>query len=157
MRSTSTIARAAQVVTAAFNTVFEDDTRITLAVIPACGGLAQAVGELGPEWEVSFDRVELGRLLDSIATALDGDVPAVVAVTVPDVTDDGAFGLWAWHLEDGTALTRDEADVLLGKDDQYTGGEYPHPLRPETVTDLIATSVDETAREMLTACLATAA
>ncbi|MFF2612354.1 hypothetical protein [Kitasatospora sp. NPDC058046] len=157
MRSTSTIARAAQVVIAAINTVFEDDTRITLAVIPARGGLAQAVGELGPEWEVGFDRLELGRLLDTIATALDDDAPAIVAVTVPDVTDDGAYGLWAWHLADGTALTRDEADMLLGEGDQYTGGEYPHPLRPDAVTDLITTSVDETARDMLTACLATAA
>ena len=95
--------RAASLVASAFNSVFEDDPTVHIAVRTPNGSTVSAVATLGGDYRAVFDPEDLGALLDRLAQLLDRQDPlGVLAVHTPHSVGGWLRG-WAWTLAEGHA------------------------------------------------------
>jgi hypothetical protein len=141
--STTPETRAASLFVAAFNTVYEDDPRMTIALHMSSGSSLAVTGELD-NWRMRFHPAEVSTLLAWLTRAVATDPVAIITVTA-DRDEDGetAHG-WAWCIATGAALDTKGAAPLFDADVELRGAEQRHVVLSGLV-DISADGLSATA------------
>ncbi|MGW6202121.1 hypothetical protein ACWF9B_00475 [Streptomyces sp. NPDC055089] len=116
---------AASLFVGAFNTVFEDDPRMTIAVHLSTGSSIAVTGRLGDDYHMHFRPAEVSAALDWLTRAVATDPRAVIAV-IADRDDEGTLAQgWAWFINTGDALPANAASSLFPGHVELCGAEQP--------------------------------
>ncbi|MYX26837.1 hypothetical protein GTY75_09170 [Streptomyces sp. SID8381] len=130
----SSRARAASLLASALDTVYADDTEMTVSVHATNGSLVTIVGRAGAEPRrtdgtdagtspIDFEPKDLAALLDYLASLLTTPMPkGALSVRVPDPAAGGHL-VWVWSLATFAPLRFEEA----AKD--FPGADVPSSLR----------------------------
>jgi hypothetical protein len=150
---------AASLFVAAFNTVFEDDPRMTIALHTSNGSHLAVTGELTDGHEEHFVPAEVSTLLAWLTRAVAYDSTAVITVTAergePDEFFEYAHG-WAWCIGTGATLSHKEAARYFGQGIELRGAEERHVeigghLVDTSAEGLSATALTDEVKAVVTA------
>lgn len=149
---------AAALFVGAFNSVFEDDPRMTIAVHLTTGSSLAVTGRLGDDYHMHFSPAEVSAALDWLTRAVAADGRTVIAVTA-DRDDEGesAHG-WAWFIDTGDPLPASAASSLfpdhvelLGAEQPWVTLKGPRPLVDTSAEGLSATALSDDVKAVVTA------
>jgi hypothetical protein len=146
---------AASLFVAAFNTVFEDDPRMTIALHMSSGSSLLVTGRLD-DFIMRFNPAEISTFLAWLTRAVATDPHAVIAV-IADRDDEGEYANgWAWFIGAGDALPASAASSLLPDYVDLKGAEEPHVTLGGGLVDtsgdgLSGTSLTEDVKAVVTA------
>lgn len=146
---------AASLFVAAFNTVYEDDPRMTIALHTGSGSRLAVSGELD-DHHMRFQPVEVSTLLAWITRAVAADPDAVITV-LADYDADGEHSHgWAWSIRTGAALDSKGAAPFFPAGVELRGAEQRHVvigghLVNTSARGLSATALTEDVKTVVTA------
>lgn len=141
---------AASLFVAAFNTVFEDDRRMTIALHTTDGSHLAITGDLTDDYAMHFAPFEVSTLLAWLTRAVAYDRAAVITVTAERGPADDFFEYahgWAWCIGTGAALNYEGAGRYFGNGVELRGAEERHV---EIGGHLVDTSTDGLSATALT-------
>ncbi|MFJ5635012.1 hypothetical protein ACIQF5_20535 [Streptomyces goshikiensis] len=149
---------AASLFVGAFNSVFEDDPSMTVAVHLTTGSSIAVSGRLGDDYDMHFSPAEVSTALDWLTRAVVADPRAVIAVIAyRDDIKDVAHG-WAWFVSTGEALRASEASSLFPHRVELLGAEQPwvtlrgsRPLVDTSADGLAYTALNDDVKAVVTA------
>ncbi|MFD8079004.1 hypothetical protein ACFV3E_40895 [Streptomyces sp. NPDC059718] len=134
-------ALAAGLFVAAFNTVYEDDPWMTVAIHRRGKTEVSVTGELTAEYAMRFPVPAVDALLTYLADVLARGTAAVLSVTLRGREHEAEA--WAWHLPMTRPLTVDEVPVLLGSDVHHADMRFHYALTGSFgVLDCVALTED---------------
>jgi hypothetical protein len=140
---------AASLFVGAFNCVYEDDPRMTIAVHRSNGSTLAITGVLD-NYRMRFDPAEVSTLLAWLTHTVATDPDAVISVTAAHQPPPNgcarswAHG-WAWHTSTGDALNREEAAALFPARVRLLGAAEPHVTLGGPPVDTSAAGLTDTA------------
>ncbi|MFF9192581.1 hypothetical protein [Streptomyces rochei] len=135
---------AASLFVGAFNSAYDDDPRMTIALRRSNGSTLAVAGVLD-DYRMRFDPAEVSTLLAWLTRAVATDPDAVISVTAAYRSlADGAHG-WAWRIGTGEALPRGEAATLFGDGVDLLGAVEPHVSLGGRLLDTSADGLADTA------------
>ncbi|MER7497088.1 hypothetical protein ABT033_31385 [Streptomyces pharetrae] len=149
---------AASLFVGAFNSVFEDDPRMTIAVHLTTGSSLAITGRLGDDYHMRFHPAEVSAALDWLTRAVAADPRTVIAVTADrDAEGESAYG-WAWFIDTGEALPASAASSLFPDHVELRGADQPHvtlrgprPLVDTSADGLAYTALTDDVKAVVTA------
>ncbi|MFG3132927.1 hypothetical protein ACGFZU_35165 [Streptomyces tendae] len=135
---------AASLFVGAFNNVYEDDPRMTIALHLSNGSTLAVAGVLD-DYRMRFDPAEVSTLLVWLTRAVATDPDAVITVTAAYRSlADGKHG-WAWYIGTGEALSRGEAATLFPNGVDLLGAAESHVTLGGRLVDTSADGLAYTA------------
>ncbi|MYX26828.1 hypothetical protein GTY75_09125 [Streptomyces sp. SID8381] len=137
-------ARAASLFVGAFNSVYEDDPRMTIA-LHRSNGSSLAVAGLLDDYRMRFDPAEVSTLLSWLTRAVAADPDAIISVTTAYRPFGGREHGWAWRVGTGAALDREEAASLFGPGVDLLGAAESHVTLGSRPLDTSAAGLTATA------------
>ncbi|MFF8618835.1 hypothetical protein [Streptomyces sp. NPDC015350] len=149
---------AASLFVGAFNSVFEDDPRMTIAVHLTTGSSITITGRLGDDYDMHFSPAEVSAALDWLTRATVTDPRTVIAVTADrDDESETAHG-WAWFIDTGEALPASAASSLFPDHVELLGAQQPwvtlggpRPLVDTSADGLAYTALNDDVKAVITA------
>ncbi|MFE8941168.1 hypothetical protein ACFYNX_27300 [Streptomyces sp. NPDC007872] len=156
--ATSPRAAAASLFVGAFNSVFEDEPGMTIAVHLTTGSSLAITGRPGDDYDIHFSPAEVSVVLDWLTRAIVTDPGAVIAVTANrDDEEDSAHG-WAWFISTGEALPASVASSLFPDHIELLGAQQPQitlrgswPLVDTSADGLAYTPLSDDVKAVITA------
>ncbi|MGW3392140.1 hypothetical protein [Streptomyces cinereoruber] len=116
---------AASLFVGAFNSVFEDEPSMTIAVHLTNGSSIAVTGRLGDDYDVHFSPAEVSTALDWLTRATATDPRAIITVTTDrDGEQNPAHG-WAWGIDTGEPLSASAASSLFPDHVELLGAQQP--------------------------------
>ncbi|MFD7861583.1 hypothetical protein [Streptomyces sp. NPDC059783] len=149
---------AASLFVGAFNTVFEDDPRMTIAVHLTTGSSIAVTGRLSDDDNMHFSPAEVSAVLDWLTRAVASHPRTVIAVTTdPNHESESVHG-WAWFIDTGEALPASAAAPLFPDHVELLGAQQPwltlrgsRPLVDTSADGLTATALTDDVKTVVTA------
>ncbi|WP_438306581.1 hypothetical protein ACSHXN_43900 (plasmid) [Streptomyces sp. HUAS TT11] len=140
--------RAAGLFAAAFWTVFEDQSWVSLTVHKGNGSSISITGSLTAEYLMGFDPAEVATFLTWLTAAL-SNPKAICAVSAAYAGCD-PMG-WAWSLRDGVALDAEAAATVFGENVELRGAEARHITLTKVTgrTDMSGISLTEDVKAVI--------
>ncbi|MET9778621.1 hypothetical protein ABZ023_30955 [Streptomyces sp. NPDC006367] len=148
---------AASLFVGAFNSVYEDDPRMTITLHRSNGSSLAVAGVLD-DYLMRFNPAEVSTLLAWLTHSVATDPDAVISVAAAyRPLGDRAHG-WAWRINTGDALGREEADTLFGDEVELLGATQPwvtlrgpRPLVDTSADGLAYTALTDDVKAVVTA------
>ncbi|MFF7117389.1 hypothetical protein ACFY91_34475 [Streptomyces albogriseolus] len=116
---------AASLFVGAFNSVFEDDPRMTIAVHLTTESSIAVTGRLGDDHDMHFSPAEVSAALNWLTRAVATDPRAVITVTAFLDGDSESVHGWAWFIDTGEALPASAASSLFPDHVELLGAQQP--------------------------------
>jgi hypothetical protein len=149
---------AASLFVGAFNSVFEDDPSMTIAVHLTTGSSIAVAGRLGDDYDMHFSPAEVSAALDWLTRAVATDPRAVIAVTADRDDERNSAHGWAWFIDTGEALPASAASSLfpdhvelLGAQQPWVTLRGPRPLVDTSADGLAYTALNDEVKAVVTA------